>query len=177
MPNCLSRRRCGANSLPPFLTSSARSRLSIQPTAVSLDINPGLPERYADPRALSLALQAIMENAFKFDPQKQPILLRVRSQPLPNGSSNGRQVAIDVVDQGVGIPEDQQQRISEPFYRLELEGGSHLFPGLGIGLPLARIVVERHRGQIVVNSRPAAGSTFTVLLPANPAVYQVPTGY
>jgi signal transduction histidine kinase len=156
--------------------NATRSRLSIQPTAVSLDINPDLPELYADPRALSLALQAIMENAFKFDPHKQPILLRVHSHSPPNGSSNGRQVAIDVVDQGVGIPEDQQQRIFEPFYRLESEGGSHLFPGLGIGLTLARIVVERHQGQILVNSRPGEGSTFTVLLPANLALNQTPTG-
>jgi signal transduction histidine kinase len=144
-----------------------RSRLPTQPTAVSLDINPDLPEVYADPRALSLALQAIMENAFKFDPHKQPVLLRVHTKAPENGRV-GPQVAIDVIDRGVGIPEAEQQRIFEPFYRLESEGGTHLFPGLGIGLTLARFVVERHQGQILVNSRPGQGSTFTILLPSNP---------
>jgi signal transduction histidine kinase len=157
--------------------NATRSRLSIQPTAVSLDINPDLPEVYVDSRALSLALQAIMENAFKFDPRNQPVLLRVHGRSSPNGRSDNRQVAIDVVDQGVGIPEEQRQRIFEPFYRLEAEGSSHLFPGLGIGLTLARFVVERHQGQILVDSRPGEGSTFTVLLPSSPIATAPSAGY
>lgn len=151
-----------------------RSRLAIRPTAVSLDIDPNLPEVHADPRALSLALQAIMENAFKFDPQKRPVLLRVYTKMEKNGRSGpqvvpGPQVAIDIIDQGVGVPEAEQQRIFEPFYRLEIEGSPHLFPGLGIGLTLAHFVVERHKGQIVVNSQPGKGSTFTILLPSVPS--------
>ncbi|MFO7538239.1 MAG: HAMP domain-containing sensor histidine kinase [Chloroflexota bacterium] len=144
-----------------------RSRLSVQPTAITLDINSDLPEVYADARALSLALQAIMENAFKFDPKKRPVLLRVYTKAVENGRE-GPHVAIDVIDQGVGVPDAEQQRIFEPFYRLESEGGAHLFPGLGIGLTLARFVVERHEGQILIDSQPGQGSTFTVLLPSGP---------
>lgn len=150
-----------------------RGRMGTQPTAVSLDIDPGLPEAYADARALSLALQAVLENAFKFDPKNQPVLLRVRAALGENGRGNsengsGPQIAIDVIDQGVGIPQAEQQRIFAPFYRLEIEGETHLFPGLGIGLTLARFVVERHQGQILVKSQPGQGSTFTVLLPSAP---------
>jgi signal transduction histidine kinase len=120
-----------------------------------------------DARALTLALQAVIENAFKFDPRQQPVLLRVYSVPSENGRV-GPQVAIDVIDQGVGIPATEQQRIFEPFYRLESEGSAHLFPGLGIGLTIARFVIERHQGQIKIDSQPGQGTTFTVLLPSNP---------
>jgi signal transduction histidine kinase len=147
--------------------NATRSRLPHAPTAVSLEINPNLPEVYVDPRALTLALQAIIENAFKFDPGQQPIRLRVYSVPSEN-SRVGPQVAIDVIDQGVGIPPTQQQRIFEPFYRLESEGSAHLFPGLGIGLTIARFVIERHQGQIKIDSRPGQGTTFTILLPSGP---------
>jgi signal transduction histidine kinase len=147
--------------------NATRNGLPLEPTAVSLDINPNLPEVYVDARALTLALQAIIENAFKFDPHHQPVLLRVYSVPSENGRV-GPQVAIDVVDQGVGIPADKQQRIFEPFYRLESEGSAHLFPGLGIGLTIARFVIERHQGQIKIDSQPGQGTTFTVLLPSNP---------
>jgi signal transduction histidine kinase len=145
--------------------NASRSRLPLAATAVSLDIDPGLPEVHADPRALTLALQAVIENAFKFDPQQQPVVLRVYSVPPVNGRVPA-QVAIDVVDQGVGIPPAEQQQIFEPFYRLEAEGSAHLFPGLGIGLTIARFVIERHQGQIEVNSQPGQGSTFTILLPS-----------
>jgi signal transduction histidine kinase len=147
--------------------NATRSRLPNAPAAVSLDIDPNLPEVYVDPRALTLALQAVIENAFKFDPQQQPIQLRVYSVPAVNGRV-GPQVAIDVIDQGVGIPATEQQRMFEPFYRLESEGSAHLFPGLGIGLTIAHFVIERHQGEIKVNSQLGEGSTFTILLPANP---------
>lgn len=145
--------------------NASRSRLPLAPTAVSLDIDPGLPEVHADPRALTLALQAVIENAFKFDPRQQPVVLRVYTVPPVNGRLPA-QVAIDVVDQGVGIPPAEQQQIFEPFYRLESEGSAHLFPGLGVGLTIARFVIERHQGQIEVNSQPGQGSTFTILLPS-----------
>jgi signal transduction histidine kinase len=78
---------------------------------------------------------------------------------------NGSEVAVAITDQGIGIPAEAQARIFEPFVRLETEGSNYLFPGLGVGLTIARFVVERHNGRIEVASHPKSGSTFTILLP------------
>ena len=75
------------------------------------------------------------------------------------------EVAISITDQGIGIPKDDVDRIFEAFVRLETEGGKQLFPGLGVGLTIAKYVVERHNGHIGVESIPEQGSTFTIYIP------------
>ena len=127
-------------------------------TAVTLDIATDVGELYADKEALVLAVSAIIENAFKFNPAKAPVTIRA------GGAATG-EVAIAVRDRGIGIPLSAQGRIFEPFYRLEQEGGAHLFPGLGVGLPIAKSIISRLHGRIEVESRPGAGSTFTIFLP------------
>lgn len=136
----------------------ARTALNSNPTGVKLDIAPDLPPLYADRRALTLAVRALTENAFKFNPNQRPISIRATS----NGNN---EVTIAVRDEGIGIPLADQSRIFEPFVRLEKEGGNYLFPGLGVGLTIARFVVERHNGRINVESTPGQGSTFTIHLP------------
>lgn len=136
----------------------ARTALNGNPTGVKLDIAPDLPPLYADRRALTLAVRALTENAFKFNPNQRPISIRAMS----NGNN---EVTIAVRDEGIGIPLADQSRIFEPFVRLEKEGGAYLFPGLGVGLTIARFVVERHNGRIDVKSTPGQGSTFTIHLP------------
>ncbi|MEJ2746985.1 MAG: ATP-binding protein [Anaerolineae bacterium] len=136
----------------------ARMALNGNSTGVKLDIAPNLPQIYADQRALTLAVRALTENAFKFNPSKRPVSIRAAT----NGNN---EVTIAIQDEGVGIPQADQSRIFEPFVRLEKEGSSHLFPGLGVGLTIARFVVERHNGRIEVTSAPGQGSTFTIHLP------------
>jgi two-component system sensor histidine kinase SenX3 len=73
-------------------------------------------------------------------------------------------VAIEVADQGLGIPEEAQERIFEKFVRLDPEmrrgvGGS------GLGLYISQELVERMGGRLRVDSRPGHGSTFTIQLP------------
>jgi signal transduction histidine kinase len=136
----------------------ARTALNGTTTGVKLDIAPDLPQLYADRRALTLAVRALTENAFKFNPNQLPISIRAAT----NGNN---EVIITVEDKGIGIPAAEQSRIFEPFVRLEKEGGTYLFPGLGVGLTIARFVVERHNGRIEVQSTPNQGSTFTIHLP------------
>ena len=59
----------------------------------------------------------------------------------------------------------EHERIFDPFYRLEEEGSTYLFPGIGVGLTIAKFIVTRHNGRIEVDSKPGKGSTFTVYLP------------
>lgn len=148
-------------NLPDILIESlntARETLNGQSPAVTLDIAPDIANIFADKRSLVLALRALIENAFKFDPDKNPVHLRAFC-PTEN------EVAISVTDQGVGIPAADLDRIFEAFVRLEKEGGQQLFPGLGVGLTIAKYVVERHNGRIDVESILEQGSTFTIYIP------------
>ena len=138
--------------------NDARTALNSSSIGVKLDISPNLPQLYADQQALTLAVRALTENAFKFNPDQLPISIRAAA----NGSN---EVIIAVADNGIGIPAAEQARIFEPFVRLEKEGGNNLFPGLGVGLTIARFIVERHNGRIEVESTPNQGSTFTIHLP------------
>ena len=127
-------------------------------TAVDLDIASQLPVVYGDKRTLVLAVRALLENAYKFTADKPTIQVRV-------AQIDNKEVAIAVQDRGIGIPRREFENIFEPFYRLEREGTTHLFPGLGVGLTIARFIVERHNGRIELNSTPGQGSTFTIYLP------------
>jgi signal transduction histidine kinase len=73
-------------------------------------------------------------------------------------------LALSVADEGIGIPRDEQKRIFEKFYRVgrsETQGRR----GSGMGLALVRHVAEAHGGRVTVESRPGAGSRFTLWIP------------
>jgi signal transduction histidine kinase len=148
-------------NLPDVLIESlntARETMNGLATAVTLDIAPDVANIFADKRSLILALRALIENAFKFSPDRKPIHLQAF---YPNEN----EIAIRVVDQGIGIREADLERIFEAFVRVEKEGGQQLFPGIGVGLTIAKYVVERHNGRITVESIPEQGSAFTVYIP------------
>ena len=95
----------------------------------------------------------LIENACKYSPDR---VARVRLE------AGGEQVRIRVEDRGIGIPAEDQERIFEPFVRLNNTGGAK---GHGIGLSLARHIADLHRGIILVRSTVCQGSSFTVELP------------
>lgn len=128
------------------------------PPLFKLDIADNLPQVFADKNDLVLAVRALMENAVKFTNGDKPVEVQVFCP-------NPEEVAFRVRDEGVGIPEEAHERIFEPFFRLEEMGNSQLFPGLGIGLTIAKLKVERLNGRIIVDSTPGEGSTFTIYLP------------
>jgi signal transduction histidine kinase len=78
--------------------------------------------------------------------------------------SAGVSVLIRVRDQGPGIPPEEFGRVFEKFYRLERDAASGVV-GTGLGLPLVKEIVEKHGGQIQVESELGFGSTFTIQLP------------
>jgi signal transduction histidine kinase len=75
-------------------------------------------------------------------------------------------VRITVTDRGPGIPHDQQVLIFEKFGRADVPGASK--PGTGLGLFIARSIAEAHGGTLELQSRPEAGTTFVLTLPATP---------
>ena len=71
---------------------------------------------------------------------------------------------VSIQDPGVGIPPDQKDHILDRYHHLDAVG-EHVFGGVGLGLPVAKQVVEQHNGNITVNSELGVGSTFTLKIP------------
>jgi signal transduction histidine kinase len=114
------------------------------------------PALLADASALEQAILNLLGNAMKYSGRARRIEMRM--------GSAAKEAFVDVVDFGIGIPREEQERIFEKFHRVqaaETEGVA----GTGLGLALALHVVEAHNGRIGVVSAPGRGSTFTVRLP------------
>ncbi len=106
-----------------------------------------------DPWRLEQVVSNLLANALKYGAGK-PVELRVTVVE--------QRARLTVTDEGVGIPLEDQARI---FERFERSGGARHFGGLGLGLWVARQVVDAHQGTLSVRSAPGAGATFTLELP------------
>ena len=109
-----------------------------------------------DRRQLVSALYNLVENAVKYSEVDAPVRVQVRRE--------GTGVAIEVSDDGVGIPARDLERIFERFYRVD-QGRSRATGGTGLGLAIVRHVAANHGGEVTVSSREGEGSTFTLRLP------------
>jgi heavy metal sensor kinase len=98
----------------------------------------------------------LLDNAVKYTPEGGEILLSLERQ---NGNAQ-----IVVRDSGIGIPEADQPRVFDRFYRVD-KARSRALGGAGLGLSIVRCIVEAHGGQIEIESTPGHGSSFTVALP------------
>ncbi len=114
-----------------------------------------LPPIRGDLDRLRQVLMNLIDNAVKYSPEGEEVEVSARPE---NGA-----VRISVTDRGPGIPRDQHRLIFEKFGRADVKGGSK--PGTGLGLFIARSIVEAHGGSLDVRSVPAAGATFTLTLP------------
>jgi len=108
---------------------------------------------------LGRLLLILLDNAIKYTDHGGRIEVRV--------SRDGEVAVLAVADDGIGIAPEALPRLFEPFYRVET-GTIRQRPGAGLGLALAKWIVERHGGTITVSSAPGAGSTFTVRVAASP---------
>jgi heavy metal sensor kinase len=109
-----------------------------------------------DQELLKRMVLNLLDNAVKYTPEGGEIGLTLSSQ---KGNA-----CIQVYDNGIGIPEAEQQRIFDRFYRVD-KARSRALGGAGLGLSIARLIVEAHDGTIEVESRPGTGSSLTVRLP------------
>ncbi|MBM4462595.1 MAG: PAS domain S-box protein [Chloroflexi bacterium] len=120
-----------------------------------LDLPPFLPPVSADADRLRQVVLNLLGNACKFTGERGKITLR--------GRGKGDKLVVEVEDTGPGIGEEEQQQLFTPYYRVE--GNGKRFRGLGLGLALCKTLVELHGGQIWVNSKKGAGSTFGFSVP------------
>lgn len=109
-----------------------------------------------DPGLLQVAVSNLIANAVKYSPDHTRVGVGVRS-------SKGF-VEIAVTDQGVGIPENDLDRVFERFYRVD-PARSRATGGTGLGLAIVKHIVGNHGGDVRVWSQPGKGSTFTIRLP------------
>ncbi|MBN9419891.1 MAG: PAS domain-containing protein [Candidatus Eremiobacteraeota bacterium] len=113
-----------------------------------------------DPERIHSVLEHLLSNAQKYSLPGGLVELGCRRE--------GGQVVVWVRDEGVGIPTDQQSKIFEMYHRLDT-GNQRTHYGVGVGLYIARKVVEGHGGVIAVRSAPGCGATFSFTLPLCPA--------
>ena len=107
-----------------------------------------------DPRWTEEAVYNLLDNAVKYTPEGGAVRVRVTEYPLF--------AAIHVSDTGAGIPEEEQAKVFQRFYRGETHDEEE---GVGIGLYLVRQIAQGQGGYVKVSAQPGAGSTFSLYLP------------
>ncbi|MBB5211062.1 ATP-binding protein [Microbulbifer hydrolyticus] len=130
------------------------------------EIDPVLPEFICSDRGkLSQILINLIGNAIKFSPAEGTIEIRIRSQRKDHQKEQIQDlICIEVIDSGIGIPEEQQAVVFEPFEQVDKSSDGQA-RGTGLGLPITRSLVELLGGEISLQSEPGVGTCFRVLLP------------
>ena len=138
------------------LVTEAIQMARLEAGKIKLNTAGDLPQIIADQELMGLAIRQLLDNAVKYSPPGSPIAVRAEK-------GDGC-VIVSVGDQGPGIPEREQLRIFQKFYRSS-DTHQHV-TGSGMGLTIAREIVRAHGGDIWVRSRAGQGSEFCISVPA-----------
>jgi signal transduction histidine kinase len=142
---------------PVAIEPLMRETLEINPPGGSIEVGvecaPDLPDALGDSNQLRIALGNLIRNARDAMPQGGRLTI--------SGHPSDGYIEVSVADTGVGISPDDMNRIMEPLYSTKARG-------LGLGLAIARSIVEKNQGSLRVTSEPGRGSVFTVRLAAAP---------
>ena len=123
---------------------------------IELSFPENFPVIHADAARLRQVIDNLLTNAIKYSPEEKTITV--------GGRFSEKHVTVFVRDEGAGIAKDQIDKIFERFYRIE-DNLTQRTQGTGLGLYLAKAIVEEHGGEISVKSQPGAGSTFYFTIP------------
>ncbi len=121
-----------------------------------MDLPAELPRVWADPRRIRQVLNNLLENAIKYSPQGGQITIACEVE--------GDHVLVSVADQGPGIPTEYLDKIFERFFQVDA-ASTRKIGGSGLGLSIAKGIVEAHSGKIWAESSPGQGSVFRFTLP------------
>ncbi|MCH7292080.1 sensor histidine kinase KdpD [Acinetobacter sp. ANC 3926] len=122
------------------LIGSATQRLKRYQPKVTIDVamTDDLPQLHVHPALIEQAIFNVLENAAKFSPDDVPIEVRIRQQD--------QFLQIDIIDQGIGIPEDEREQIFDMFYTMQR--GDRGKTGTGLGLTIVKAIIGAHMGSI-----------------------------
>lgn len=138
------------------VADSLRERINTRQQSLHIDIEDELPLVFADATRIAQVISNLMSNANKYTPEGGEIV--VRAWP------NGRSAYVSIQDNGLGISEEDQQKLFTQFFRAE-DKAVREQPGWGLGLSIVRRMVEAQDGEITFESELGAGSTFTFTVP------------
>jgi signal transduction histidine kinase len=138
------------------VADSLRERISNREQTLHIEIEDELPPVYADPSRMAQVISNLMSNANKYTPEGGEIV--VRAWP------NGRSAYVSIQDNGLGISEEDQQKLFTQFFRAE-DSKVREQAGWGLGLSIVRRMVEAQDGEISFESKLGEGSTFTFTIP------------
>lgn len=138
------------------------SRVFASNIELVIDIEDGLPLVFADYRLIRQVLINLVSNAIKFSPAGSEIKVNAKRAPKNKG------LIISVIDCGVGIAEDKIAKALEPFGQVDDNPDQrHIHnQGTGLGLPLAKAMVEMHGGKFLIKSKVGVGTTASFTLPS-----------
>ncbi len=126
---------------------------------LTLDIEPDLPPLLGNPLRLQQMVANLVGNAIKYTPRRGDIRVSLWR--------DGENLVLQVADNGIGIPVEDQPYVFDKFFRSERAASE--YDGTGLGLSIVKGVVDQHQGRIWLESREGVGTTFTVVLPISPA--------
>ncbi len=146
----------GAHRLGEIVEQTVEKfHMLLEDRQVQLQIGDDLPATYCDVELIQVVLKQLLDNAAKYSLPGLPITVTV--------TPRNREVLVTVEDRGPGIPEEEQRRIFDKFFRSP--GTRESLPGIGMGLSIAREIVTAHGGRIWVESVSGQGSRFCFTLP------------
>jgi signal transduction histidine kinase len=158
----LQKRRVEPKSLVDLAIDVHSAAAATKQIALRSEIYPGLAETFADPDRLQLVFTNLITNALRYSPAGSEIVVRAVAEA--DGSPADGFVRFEVVDHGPGIPAEHQESLFEKFFRVP---GSPT-GGAGLGLFIARGIVQAHGGRIGITSEANRGSTFWFTIPTAP---------
>jgi PAS domain S-box-containing protein len=127
------------------------------------DIEENLRKVFADPVQIDQVINNLIINAVQAMPRGGKLFIKVRNLVIEEGDypllESGHHIRIDIIDEGVGIPPNDLERIFDPFYTTKEKGS-------GLGLSTVRSIVSNHGGIVLVDSIVGKGTTFSVILPS-----------
>ncbi len=123
---------------------------------VILNIEAHLPAIEADPSKLSIAVLNLLDNAVKFN--KSNGIIRISASVLKSKS-----IGVAISDTGIGIPQDKLNEVYSPFTQVDMSS-TREHQGTGLGLAVAKTIIEAHKGKMTVKSKLGKGSTFIFVL-------------
>ena len=163
--------RVDLGALLARLVAGFEPRLAVEAVTLETRLAPGLPAVAGDADQLAQVVHNLLDNAVKYGGEGK--LVRLELAPAPDGARWPARpgLVLSVADRGPGIPREHLPRVTERFYRVD-KGRSRAVGGTGLGLAIVRHIVNRHRGQLLIESEEGVGTKVNVWLPVSevPAV-------